>query len=77
MCGPCRDVRRTVQLSGKSQLVEWIELVGESVNRWGSVVVRYCSEKLVAEVREQFETPEEVERPPLHAVTRQDEDTAG
>jgi hypothetical protein len=41
--------------------VEWSELVGE----------RTAAMKLVAEARGQFRNPEEGERPPLEAVTRQ------
>jgi hypothetical protein len=46
------------------------------VDCYGSVLVRCCCEKLVAEERGQFENPEERERPPLEAVAT-GEDTAG
>jgi hypothetical protein len=54
---------------------EWSEvsgLVSELEDWFGSAVVSCCCEKLVAEAREQFGNPDEGERPPLEAVTRQD-----
>jgi hypothetical protein len=47
------------------------ELVGELEGCCGSVVVSCCCEKLVAEAGEQFGNPEEGERPPLEAATKQ------
>jgi hypothetical protein len=47
------------------------QLVGELDNRWGSVIVSCCCEKLVDEARWQFRNPEEGERPPLKAATKQ------
>jgi hypothetical protein len=44
--------------------------VSQLDNRWGSVVVSCCCEKLAAEEGEQFGNPEEGERPPLEGVTR-------
>jgi hypothetical protein len=45
--------------------------VSELEDCCGSVLVICCCEKLVAEARGQFGNPEEGERPPLKAVTRQ------
>jgi hypothetical protein len=56
LCSPSRDViSRTVRC----------------YNRWGSVVVSCCCEKLVAEFRGQFGNPEEGERPLLEVATKQ------
>jgi hypothetical protein len=66
---PSREVK-----IGARQLiesVEWSEMVNELNKRWGSVVVSCCFEKLVAEARVQFEKPEEMERQPLEAATKQ------
>jgi hypothetical protein len=48
--------------------VSW--LVSDLVNRWGSVVLSRCFEKLVAEAGT-VRIPEEGERPPLEAATKQ------
>jgi hypothetical protein len=55
------------------QSVEWSERVGESdlEDCCGSVPVSCCCYKLVAEALGQFGNPEDGERPPLEAVTRQ------
>jgi hypothetical protein len=64
----CRDVtNRTVSW------VSWLisDWVSELENCWGSGVVSFCCEKLVAEAREQFGNPKEAEHRPLEAATKQ------
>jgi hypothetical protein len=58
----------SVELIGAESIGEWI---GELDDRWGSFVVSCCCETLVAEARVYFGNPEEEDRPPLEAATKQ------
>jgi hypothetical protein len=55
--------------------MDWSEWIGEQVseleNCCGSVFVRCCWKKLVAEARGQFGKPEEGECPTLEAAAKQ------
>jgi hypothetical protein len=51
------------------ELVGWSELVGE--RSVGGLLRFSCCQKLVAEARRHFGSPENGERPPLEAVTGQ------
>jgi hypothetical protein len=67
LCGPCLNVKsRTTSESYGSE-----KLVGELVRELRFSLVHCCCWKMVAEARGQFGNPEEAERPPLKAVTRQ------
>jgi hypothetical protein len=68
------DRPSSVQLVSAVQLstVEWSELIGEQLEDCcSSVVVSCCCEKLVTEARGYFGNPEEGERRPLKAATKQ------
>jgi hypothetical protein len=55
-------------ISAVSQWSEVSGLVSELEDRFNSVIVRLCCEKLVAEARGQFGNPEYGESPPLKAI---------